>query len=150
MEKELQRLTAALATGGHMDTVVKALREREERRAALMAERDRAERTSQLSGADLRDALSRRLEDWRGLMRRHVAQSQQLLRRLIDGKLTCRPDLQRGIYVIEGTANLSKLGAGLVPLQMASQRTPTFVLLSVPSSSTAVLVRYSRKTASRS
>ena len=120
VEKELQRLTAALAAGGHLETVVKALREREALRAALMAERDRAERTSQLSGADLREALSRRLEDWRGLMRRHVAQSQQLLRRLIDGKLSCRPDLQRGVYVIEGTANLSRLGAGLVPLQMAS------------------------------
>ena len=122
VEKELQRLTAALAAGGHLETVVKALREREALRAALMAERDRAERTSQLSGADLREALSRRLEDWRGLMRRHVAQSQQLLRRLIDGKLNCRPDLQRGVYVIEGTATLSKLGAGLVPLHMASPR----------------------------
>jgi hypothetical protein len=49
-------------------------------------------------------------------MRRQVAKGQQFLRRLIDGKLMCRADVERGVYVIEGTANIAKLGAGILPL----------------------------------
>ena len=51
------------------------------------------------------------LDDWQGLLRGHVRQAQQVLRRLIVGRLT--PD-RRGYYTFEGRGTVRPLPAGVV------------------------------------
>ena len=124
VERELTRLTAALATGADLPTVVEAIREREARKVTL---KRRLEAVGDLARVPLPDpqhleaALRQRLEDWRGLLGRHVAQARQMLRKLIVGRLVVTPD---GRYAeVTGTGTLGKFFSGIMcPKGMASPR----------------------------
>ena len=75
-----------------------------------------------LDRAALRKNLESRLGDWRGLLRRHTEQGQQILRRLLVGRLTFTPaeDDTGRYYTFHGTGTLTKLVGGLVPQKLAS------------------------------
>ena len=75
-----------------------------------------------LDRASLRKNLKSRLGDWRGLLRRHTAQGQQILRRLLVGRLIFTPteDETGRYYAFHGTGTLTKLVGGLVPHNAAS------------------------------
>ena len=62
------------------------------------------------------------METWRGLLRRHPAQGQQILRKLIDGRLLLRAqtDQPSAYYEFEGTGTLTGLLAGIAPHKLAS------------------------------
>jgi hypothetical protein len=54
-----------------------------------------------------------RLSDWRGLLSRQIAQSRQILKRLLVGRIVFRqrPD---GVYEFSGQASLGRLLAGIL------------------------------------
>ena len=124
VERELTRLTGAIATGGELPALLDAVQDRERRREALRCELE-VLGTSEpvvLDRAALRKNLESRLGDWRGLLRRHTEQGQQILRRLLVGRLTFTPaeDDTGRYYTFHGTGTLTKLVGGLVPQKLAS------------------------------
>jgi hypothetical protein len=70
----------------------------------------------------LRAQLEDRVRDWRALLRKHTEQGQQLLRRLIVGRLTVTPekDAEGRYYRFTGHGTWSRLLAGLVAQNVAS------------------------------
>jgi hypothetical protein len=54
-----------------------------------------------------------RLAEWRGLLRRHVAQSRQILKKLLVGRIVFR-QREDGVYEFSGQASLGRIIAGLV------------------------------------
>jgi hypothetical protein len=54
-----------------------------------------------------------RLADWRGVLRRHVAQSRQILKKLLVGRIVFR-QREDGVYEFSGQASLGRIVAGLV------------------------------------
>lgn len=108
----IRRLTAAIAQGGELASLVAALenaeRQRQEVEARLQALRaPRAE----YDAASVRERLAGYLADWRGLLRGHVQQAQQVVRRLVKGRLTMVP--QAGAYyTFSGTGTVRPVLAG--------------------------------------
>ncbi|MCZ6856587.1 MAG: hypothetical protein O7F70_01175 [Gemmatimonadetes bacterium] len=138
LERELSRLTEALAAGGDVPSVVAAIKARERRQAGLRAQLTALERVAQLPSLDLtrleRD-LTARLTEWRGLLSRHTAQARQLLRKLLVGRLTFVPETRAdGRYVqITGTGTLGPLAAVLgVPSTVASPTGHSLMYLELP------------------
>ncbi|MCZ6918505.1 MAG: recombinase family protein, partial [Gemmatimonadetes bacterium] len=85
-EKELANLSGAVAAGEPPETLLTAIRDRERQCRDAQAELAALEAGPQLRKAEdeiRRDAL-RLLEDWRGLLGKHVGTSRQLLRKLLD------------------------------------------------------------------
>ena len=64
----------------------------------------------------LRSMVMARVAEWRALLRKHVEQGQQLLRRLIVGRLTLMPqrDSEGRYYRFTGSGSLARLFAGVV------------------------------------
>ena len=124
LDGELARLTGAIATGGELPALLEAVQDREQRRESLRRELEvlGASEPVVLDRAALRKNLESRLGDWRGLLRRHTAQGQQILRRLLVGRLTFTPteDETGRYYAFHGTGTLTKLVGGLVPHNVAS------------------------------
>jgi hypothetical protein len=125
VEGELSRLTAALAAGGNMSSVLAAIREREERREAIVARLAAMEHVSRLPKLDrrtLRADLQRRIADWRAPLSKHVAQARQVLRKVLAEQLTVTPEAVADRYAaITGDGTLTKILAGIVvPKGMAS------------------------------
>jgi len=54
-----------------------------------------------------------RLSDWRGLLRRQVVQSRQILKKLLVGRIVFRPR-EDGVYEFSGQASLGRVLAGIV------------------------------------
>jgi site-specific DNA recombinase len=117
---ELTRLTEALAAGGELPSVLTAIRARESRRDELQRAVTCAARAALGQLPDLRAAraeLEQRIGEWRTLLRQHVEQAQQLLRRLIDGRLvlTAEEDSDGRYYRFNGLGSWWRLVAGLGP-----------------------------------
>jgi hypothetical protein len=77
--------------------------------------------------------LRARLDDWRGLLRRHVAQGRQILRKLLETPLTFTPVIGRAaVLQIRGEVRFDRLIAGLALPQVLASPTgfepPAFVL----------------------
>ena len=62
------------------------------------------------------------MANWKGLLRRHAPQGQQILKKLIEGRLLMTPfaDETPAYYRFEGTGSLVGLLAGIVPQKGAS------------------------------
>jgi hypothetical protein len=118
-EAAIRRLTTAIATGGDLTSLVDALKTYEERRSDLEARLAaiRAPRPS-LDPAVVRQQLEGYLVDWRGLLRANVQQGQQILRRLIKGRLTFTPCGDH--YEFSGTGTIKPLIGGVI--QMSDTR----------------------------
>ena len=101
------RLTTAIKRGGDLDPLLDAIRESEARRGDLrqqIAALDAAPRSTPLDAGAVRAKLRSYVADYRKLLRGHVPQMQQILRRLVVGKLTFTPKLN-GDYEFVGTRN---------------------------------------------
>ena len=123
---ELARLVDAVASGAAgAGELLAAVHDRARRRDELQAQREalrgREWATWRMTGTVRRD-LTRRLTNWRSLLGRHAPQGQQILRKLIDGRLlmTPYPDATPAHYEFEGTGTLVGLLAGIVPHKVAS------------------------------
>jgi hypothetical protein len=114
---ELARLTNAIAGGAAVDSLISGIRDREARLKAIDAELGSLDlRRTEFDRARLRRELGARLKDWRGLLQRHAMQANQILRRLIVGRLTLTPqEDERGrYYAFRGTGTIQKVLTGLV------------------------------------
>jgi hypothetical protein len=87
------------------------VRTQEARRQELLAELDELN-VPTVRPKDLRLQLEGYLSDWRGLLRANVAQGQQALRRLINGRLTFTP--RDGFYEFQGVGTVEPVLGGLV------------------------------------
>ncbi len=97
-----------------MGSLVTALERYERRREDLHARLDilRAPQPT-YDPATVRRTLERYLHDWQGLLRGHVHQGQQVLRRLIVGRLNFVPT-EDGYYTFSGTGTVQPLLSGVV------------------------------------
>ena len=83
IERELERLTAAVTAGGELQTLEQAIHDRETERNTLrrkIAALEAASRASAFDPQTVERQLRAKLEDWRSLLRRHVPQARQVLR----------------------------------------------------------------------
>ena len=122
VEKELGRLTEALAAGGQLLTVVAAIQEREQRRQALRDQLVGLDRLREFTAADgrrLERELQAKMADWRALLRGRVQEARQLIRAFLTDRLTFTPtecDGQR-VYRYEGTFSVGPLVSGVIHAQ---------------------------------
>jgi hypothetical protein len=115
LEQELSRLAAAVAQGGDLKPLLEGIQARERRRRALETELAGLAGLQPVTTRDLQQIqqdVEARLADWRGLLRRHVAQSRQILKKLLVGRIVFR---QRDdeVYEFSGQASLGRVIAGL-------------------------------------
>ncbi len=118
VEEELARLTTAIASGGDLPSLLQGIKDRERRRAHLreqLAALESCEQVSQFDFRQIEQELRARLEDWRGLLCRQVAQARQILRKLLVGKLvfTPREDASGRYYEFAGQGTLRQVLAGV-------------------------------------
>jgi hypothetical protein len=86
IEQELGNLTAAVAAGGDVGTLVAAIKERERRRDAIRREAARAA-TPKPVAADLRRELAALSKDWRRLLADRPTKRRAALTTVIKGRL---------------------------------------------------------------
>ena len=88
------------------------------RRADLLAQVEHLDGLAKTPtwGADVRAEIRRRLEDWRGLLGREPEVARQILRKLIDGRLTMTPKVTSDgrFYEITSRATYGRLFEGVV------------------------------------
>ena len=115
VEQRLERLTAAVATGGQLPSLLERLQQEEQHKVDLQAQLATAQHLAVTVSVDqIRTDLVQRLQEWRQLLRTHVAQSRQMLRKLLDGPLTLTP-LEDGQVQVDGRVSYDKVLTGLVP-----------------------------------
>jgi site-specific DNA recombinase len=117
-EQAARRLTSAVAEGGDLSPLVAALAAQEARRTELRDMLAAAKRPRPaFDQPSIRQALDGYVRDWVGLLRGHVPQAQQVLRRLVRGRLTMTPVREKrgGFYRFEGIGTVRPLLSGLVP-----------------------------------
>lgn len=120
LQRELARLSAALADGASLPSVLEAIREREARRAGIVEELATVERKSTDSLESLDDVLPevrRRLQDWRSLLLEETAQARQMLRTLLDGRIVFTPRPELPAVDFAGRGDYGRLFAGLIDSQ---------------------------------
>ena len=117
LERDLAQLTVAITAGGPLKTLVSAIK---------TAERQVDQVDTELAGLDGRACVSGgerqrierelrvRLDDWRGLLRRHVPQARQILRKLLVDRVVFTP--KTDYYEFTGSWTLGKLVSGVVDL----------------------------------
>jgi site-specific DNA recombinase len=116
IDQELTRLAAGVAQGGDLTVLVEGIRAREQRRRALREELAGLQSLRPVTARDLQQLqrdVEARLSDWRGLLSRQIAQSRQILKKLLVGRIVFRqrPD---GSYEFSGEASLGRILAGVV------------------------------------
>jgi site-specific DNA recombinase len=115
LEQELARLTAAVAQGGDLKPLLDGIQTRERRRGTLQAELAGLESLRPVTALELQQLqreVELRLADWRGLLSRQVAQSRQILKKLLVGRIVFR-QRENGTYEFSGQASLGRIIAGL-------------------------------------
>ena len=117
LQAEITRLTEAVATGGgSVAALVDGIETRERERADVLARLEHLDGLSRAPewGDGIRDKLRARLTEWRGLLARQPEIAQQVLRKLVVGRLTMVPDVEGGRYTFTGQAAYDALLAGVV------------------------------------
>lgn len=100
VETELSRLSSAIATGGQVDALMEAVKERDQRRKTLrrqVADLEPHAVAVAAGPAPLEATICGRLTDWRGLLRRHVPQARQIISKLLTDRLTFGPQTRDGV-----------------------------------------------------
>jgi hypothetical protein len=116
LDQELARLTQAVAQGGDLKPLLDGIHAREQRRRTLQIELAGLEGLRPVGARDLQDIqreVEVRLTDWRGLLRRQVTQSRQILKKLLVGRMVFR-QREDGVYEFSGQASLGRVLAGVI------------------------------------
>jgi hypothetical protein len=127
LDGEMRRLTELAAAAGDVAVVGEALRVRQARRDALTKRQARAaaaQRRHSPTADAVAAALSARLADWRGLLRRNVAEARPVLDALLAGRVMVTPRRAREdapVHAFDVRIKLStgRMLAGLVPCPQA-------------------------------
>lgn len=110
-----------------MATLLEGIKEREVRRHELRGELDALAATPAIREAatSVRVDLLRQVEEWRGLLGRHVSTSRQLLRKLLDGRIvfSAKHEGDDHWYDLAGQATVSKVFAGVPALKAVASPT---------------------------
>lgn len=114
IDAEIDRLTEAIAHGGHLPSLVMKLQAKEQERDGLRVQASAATRaaaTAEAAPDTVRAALEARFADWRGILRRQVPQARQILKKLLIGALYFTPQGtgRTGAYTFAGDASLTKM-----------------------------------------
>jgi site-specific DNA recombinase len=117
VEREIRRVTDAIAKGGELESLLDKLRECEKRRNDLRAAiQSRTVMPAQtIERGRLESSVRRRVEDWRELLNRRSAHGRQLLREMLAGPITFTPAGR--VYRFRGEASFGALvgEAGVAP-----------------------------------
>jgi DNA invertase Pin-like site-specific DNA recombinase len=108
---ERDRLVAAIAAGGSLDALVRALRTREDERATLEAARHamRSERRLEATDATrIRRELQELAASWRSVLVSDPAHARPIVASLLNGRVTIRPQENRK-WTMTGRGTLSGL-----------------------------------------
>ena len=127
LERDLAQLTAAVTAGGPLKTLVSAIKTAERQVEQINTELAGLDGRTRVSGGErqrIERELRVRLDDWRGLLRRHVPQARQILRKLLVDRVVFTPTTD--CYEFTGSWTLGKLVSGVVdlPQRMASPTGP--------------------------
>ena len=131
VEVELNRYAEAVADAGPLETLLQAVKVREQRRDTIRSELKTLttqRRVEPRDTSDIRATLVKYLEMWRAMAHQGVAEARDLLRAVLVGRFVFTPvipppDLPprkgpgrkpRFIYELKGEASLSGLIAGLI------------------------------------
>ena len=116
---ELDRLTAAIAAGGELPTLLAAIRERERTRALLDTELRTLSQPASSPDA-MRVALGRRLTEWRSLLLQRLPEARQVLRTLLRTTIAFTPHTtpRRREYAFTIEASLGSLVGGIIGAKM--------------------------------
>lgn len=119
VERELANLIRAIKAGGDSEALAAEVKSCEARRQTLRDQVAALAHADQLAAVDLAalDAdLRVRLEDWRGLLTRHVGSGRQILRKLIPERLVFTPHTEgtARYYTFEGVGRLEPVLQGTV------------------------------------
>ena len=122
MRTEIDRLTSAIASGGQMKSLLKALQAREEERERLrrqVVSATASERRAAATPSTLRQDLTARFMEWRDVLRRQPTQARQILKKLLEGPLRLTP--KDGYYEFEGSVSWTKIfETASLPILVAS------------------------------
>jgi len=130
LERELGRLTTAVATGGDLPSVLSAIQEREHSHADLTERLRRLDQVRDFTAGDahrVERQMRARLSDWRGLLRGEVQEARQILRALLQDRIEFTPTEQDGqrVYRYRCRFSVGPLLAGVIdPQALASPRGP--------------------------
>ena len=117
LTKEIERLTAAIAAGGDIPTLVEAVKARQSRRDVVSSMLSmRSAPPAKFNRKAIEAAVRDRLTEWRQLLTNHVEDGRQLLREVLTEPLRFIPE--RKTYKFEGKVGLEGLLAGAVPLHL--------------------------------
>ena len=114
VEKRIARVVAAIETGGEAASLIAKLRELEARRQAINVEGASLQPVPRLEPA----VIEGRLAEWRRLLRQSTTQGRTVLQRILRGRLTLTPRIDRHSgemvgYNFEGPTRFDKLFAGI-------------------------------------
>ena len=122
VQTEIDRLVAAVAGGGMLSGLLEDLQGREARRADLdrqIAALKAQEEAVKVDWGTVKRRLVERVTDWRGLLRSHVPQARQLLRKLLAGPVRFAP--VKGGHRFEARITLGRISFGIIdPTSVAS------------------------------
>lgn len=109
LDKKIRNLTAAIERGAEVLSIAETLRQREARQKDVLRELKSLDlQRGALDHGKVQRELFRRAQDWRGLLRKRHEQGQQILRKLIAGRLVFEP-MRDGTIVFRGTGTLKGL-----------------------------------------
>lgn len=117
LDRTIGNLTTAIAAGGELPSLLARLQVEEAHKRELEAQLATAEHLAAVVDVDaIRTKLNARLIEWRTMLKQQVAQTRQMLRKLLDGPIRLTP-LPDGTSVrLEGRATYGKLLDGLIPI----------------------------------
>jgi hypothetical protein len=107
VDQQLARLTAALADGDDLASILTRSGSRESRRATLLHELRALEQPAGSPLLDLEAAeqeLRLRLADWRAMLVDANALARRMLRTLLDGRIVFTPNFEAETCAFKGTA----------------------------------------------
>lgn len=120
VEGELARLTAAVAQGEPLPSLLEAIRAREGRRRDLQAHLEHLDGLTKVArtwdAAAMADKLRALFHDWTKLLGQEPALGRQVLKKLLVGRLVLTPKVEgrERLYEFSGQASYGRLLAGLV------------------------------------
>ena len=126
VDTELARLSAAIATGGSLASLLQAVKDREQEKGRISQALAGLEGLGSISQLDLRQlerVLRARLADWQGLLQRHVPQARQILKKLLVSRIVFKPESDKTprAYTFTATGSVRQLLAGMaVPKVLVS------------------------------
>jgi site-specific DNA recombinase len=131
VDREIDRLAEAIASGGPMDALLVALKARQARQAMLQQTIIEAGRhhVAPLNRRALERHVRERLATWRGLLTGHVADGRELFRQVLTGPIRFTPDADKREYQFAGNVGLDRLFtgiAGLAPFMASPTGTEVF------------------------